>query len=211
MTYCLRAAEELRRHRVSLPLVCVHAHQRAQQRPVVLKQSLGQPNRSTNDTAELVRLSVSLARSVWRSGFRYAKAGVIMTELVPEVSLQPSVWSDVDRERRAEQWKVVDGLNLELGGGTISTLGMGGTDSSWNSELRFAPLDGQHSGRNCLGLKRVRERIWKAAYVLRREPFGTSNDSHVIRFFWTPASPLYARSSTTVRGKPTHSNNLHPH
>ncbi len=165
----------------------------------------------TNDTAELVRLSVSLARSVWRSGFRYAKAGVILTELVPEVSLQPALWSDVDRERRAELWKVVDGLNLKLGRGTISTLGMGGTESSWKLRAAFRSPRWTTQWAELPRAKASERENLESAYVSRREPFGTFNDSHILPCFWTSSSPLYARSGTTVRGKPMHSNNLHPH
>ncbi len=56
---------------------------------------------------------------------RYAKAGVILTELVPKTVQQPALWLDVDRERRAKLRKVVDGLNLCLGRGEMVPLGSG--------------------------------------------------------------------------------------
>lgn len=53
---------------------------------------------ATNATGKLlVSLAVRLARRAWRDGFRYAKAGVVLTELVPETTQQPALWSDVDR------------------------------------------------------------------------------------------------------------------
>ncbi len=39
---------------------------------------------TTSDTGEVVALSVRLSERLWRDGFRYAKCGVIITELLPE-------------------------------------------------------------------------------------------------------------------------------
>lgn len=86
---------------------------------------------ATNDTGELVSLAVRLAKRSWRDGYRYAKAGVLLTELVPETTQQAALWSDMDRERRAKLWKVVDGLNLSLGRGTVAPLGSGLKEPAW--------------------------------------------------------------------------------
>ena len=92
VTYCSRAAEKLRRHRVIACHLSVFMHTSAHNNdPWYSNGASGSLVEATNDTAELVRLSVSLARSVWRSGFRYAKAGVILTELGTRIFLAAGV------------------------------------------------------------------------------------------------------------------------
>jgi len=85
------------------------------------------------------RYKAQLAERVWHEGYRYAKAGVILGELVPETTQQPVLWSDVDRERRAKLWKVVDGLNLNmsLGRGMVALLGAGLKDPAWKLQTSF--------------------------------------------------------------------------
>ncbi len=41
-------------------------------------------------------------KRAWPNGLRYAKVGVILTELLPEAVSQPALWAEVDRERRAK-------------------------------------------------------------------------------------------------------------
>lgn len=38
---------------------------------------------ATNDTLALARAATSSARRVWRSGYRYSKAGLVTVDLVP--------------------------------------------------------------------------------------------------------------------------------
>ena len=138
VTYASRAAEKLRRHGVIACHLSVFMHTSPHNGdPWYSNGASGSLVEATNDTGELVSLAVALASSVWRSGFRYVKAGVILTELVPETSRQPALWPAVDRERRAQLWKVVDGLNLKLGRGTVAPLGSGLQDAGWKLRSSF--------------------------------------------------------------------------
>lgn len=138
VAYASRAAEKLRRHRVVACHFSVFMHTSAHNTdPWYSNGGSGSLVEATSDTGELVSLAVSLAASVWRSGYRYAKAGVILTELVPESSHQPGLWSSIDRERRAEMWKVIDALNLKLGRGIVTTAGAGQQDASWKLRAAF--------------------------------------------------------------------------
>lgn len=116
VSYAARAAEKLRRHKVIATHLSVFMHTSAHNNdPWYTNGASGTFLEATSDTGELVSLAVRLGERAWRDGFRFAKAGVILTELLPEAVSQPALWAEVDRERRAKLWKVVDGLNLSLG------------------------------------------------------------------------------------------------
>lgn len=75
---------------------------------------------------------------MWRDGFRYGKAGLVISELLPETVQQPALWSEmseIDMEKRARLWKVVDGLNANLERDTIRILSQGPIAASWSSGL----------------------------------------------------------------------------
>ena len=132
VSYSSRAAEKLRRHHVAACHLSVFMHTSAHNAdPWYSNAASGSLAEASNDTGELVSLAVRLATGIWRSGFRYAKAGIILSELIPETSRQPSLWPAIDRQRRAQLWKVVDELNLTLGHGTVCTLGSGLENASW--------------------------------------------------------------------------------
>ncbi|WP_419805711.1 DUF4113 domain-containing protein [Terriglobus sp.] len=80
----------------------------------------------------MVALAVRLGERLFRDGFRYAKCGVMITELLPETVQQPALWSELDRERRERVWKTVDRLNATLGRGTVRVLSAGPKDAAWN-------------------------------------------------------------------------------
>ena len=86
---------------------------------------------ATSDTGEVVALAVRLGERIWRDGFRFAKAGVIISELMPEHMQQPALWGDMDREKRAKLWKVVDSLNADLGKDTVRILSSGPVAAAW--------------------------------------------------------------------------------
>jgi hypothetical protein len=57
-----------------------------------------------NDSGEVV----GLGERLWREEFRYSKAGVMITELLPESISQPALWTELDRDKRERAWKAMD-------------------------------------------------------------------------------------------------------
>jgi DNA polymerase V len=131
-SYATRAAEKMRRHKVEAAhlLVFIQTSPFAEG-PRYSNSVSGRFMEATNDTAEVVGLALRLGARLWRDGYRYAKAGVVMTELLPETMRQPSLWSDLDREKRAKLWRVVDSLNADLGRDSVRLLSAGPTAAPW--------------------------------------------------------------------------------
>lgn len=131
-SYATRGAEKMRRHKVAAAHLYVFIHTSPYaDGPRYSNGVSGRFMEATNDTSEVVGLALRLGERIWRDGYRYAKAGVVLTELLPETFRQPSLWSDIDREKRAKLWRVVDDLNADLGRDSVRLLAAGAQAASW--------------------------------------------------------------------------------
>lgn len=83
----------------------------------------------TDSTIELIKYAEEVFRMIFREGFGYKKAGVILTNISPKSSLQNRLFDPIDRPKHEELMKVMDGLNTHYGRSTVSVAKQG-----------FAPL-----------------------------------------------------------------------
>jgi DNA polymerase V len=126
VTYAMRAGEKLREHHVAANYLTVFVHTSAfADDPWYSDTATGQFLEATNDSQEIVRLAVQLGERIWRDGFPFAKASVLLNELVGEDQMQPSFLVGGDRERQMKLWETVDEFNHKLGRGTVQVLGAG--------------------------------------------------------------------------------------
>lgn len=133
--YATRAAEKLRHHGVAAVQGHVFMH---------TNKFNGDPWRhqgsalsfleATNDTHELVSAAVRAARAAWADGFRYAKAGLVLTELVPMQDVQRSLFAGADREKRKDLMDALDSVNRRFGRGTIYPA-TAGTRRDWQTKF----------------------------------------------------------------------------
>ena len=66
----------------------------------------------TNDTMTLSALASEALRAIFRKGYSYKKAGILVTELTNDRHIQQSLFTDShDRKRRQRLMSVVDALN----------------------------------------------------------------------------------------------------
>ena len=126
--YATRAAEKLRRHGVAAVTGQVFMHTSAFNGDPWCHAgrtlSLLEP---TNDTHDLVRAATRAAEEAWRDGFRFVKAGIVLTELVPIEGVQRSLLAAIDRDRRDRLMQALDEVNRRHGRGTLypAALGVG--------------------------------------------------------------------------------------
>ena len=79
----------------------------------------------TNDVLELTCAALDLVDRMFRKGFAYKKAGIILTDLVPlrerdaEASLFAEPESDLKKERSRKLMATLDGLEKRFGKGTV--------------------------------------------------------------------------------------------
>jgi DNA polymerase V len=76
-------------------------------------QSMPSP---TASTSEVMRVARDLLRSIYRPGYRYKKAGIMLAGLVPEAEFQPGLFDPTtSKGRRLDIDKIVDEINLRFG------------------------------------------------------------------------------------------------
>src|SRR5215831_16640681 len=80
---------------------------------------------ATQDTGELIRYALRGIKQIFREGYRYQKAGVILTALVPAHQIQAHLFDHQDRERSQKLMKAIDTINTEWGSGTIGYAAVG--------------------------------------------------------------------------------------
>lgn len=137
-SYAMRAAEKMRRYKVAADNLFVFMHTNTFNRdPFYSNGASARFAATTNDTGEVVGLAVRLGERLWRDGYRYAKCGVMIAELLPEAVQQSALWSELDRERRERAWKTVDKLNATLGRGTVRILSAGPKDAAWKLRAEY--------------------------------------------------------------------------
>ncbi len=69
---------------------------------------------ATNDTLTISSMATECLRSVYRKGYRYKKAGVLVHEIVDEEAIKRSLFENQEsRERRQRLMEVLDKLNSE--------------------------------------------------------------------------------------------------
>lgn len=137
-SYATRAAEKMRRYKVAADNLFVFMHTNTfNNDPFYSNGASARFPATTNDTGEVVGLSIRIGERLWRDGFRYAKCGVMITELLPEETRQPALWGDLDRERRERAWKTMDKLNASLGRNTVRILSAGPKDGAWKLRAEY--------------------------------------------------------------------------
>jgi DNA polymerase V len=74
---------------------------------------------STDSTEELLSWALNGLEQIYRPGYRYKKAGVMLNRLAPEEQLSMRLFGDGRFERSRRVMKAVDEINARHGQGTI--------------------------------------------------------------------------------------------
>jgi len=85
----------------------------------------------TNDTRLLCRAALDGLRQIYRSGYAYQKAGVMLTEIIAATSRPRTLFDDIAAQQKsATLMDTLDRINRRMGSGTMQLLGEG-TRKSW--------------------------------------------------------------------------------
>ena len=91
---------------------------------------------ATDDTRTLISAAIRGLKHIFRPGFHYKKAGVMLTLLSDKTVRQGSLFeSSADRERSTKLMAVVDAINLEFGAETLHC-GAEGVTKHWAMRAR---------------------------------------------------------------------------
>ena len=128
IAYTARAAEKLRSQHSLAGGIQVyirtnpHRESEPQYQPAMLLP-LSDPS---DDTRLLCRAALSGLRQIYRSGYLYQKAGVMLTEIIAATARPRTLFEDVAAQQRsASLMTTLDQINHRMGSGTIQLLGEG--------------------------------------------------------------------------------------
>ncbi len=137
-TYTARAAEKMRRQRLATARLSVfvetntfkpHEPQHCASRGVELPVA-------TADTGKLAQAAARALASLYRPGFRYKKAGVMLIDLVRAVDVQGGLFDPPDTPARQRLMGVIDQVNTRYGRDTI-TFAASGRRRAWKLRSEF--------------------------------------------------------------------------
>ena len=134
--HAARAGEKLRKqHSVtSAVMVFVRTNAFRQDLPQYRNRVVVTLERPTDDSRELIHAAIQGLRQLWRKGYAYHKAGIMLLDLSPKANRQLTLTETPQTEeeaRRSERlMATVDKLNRELGRGTIQ-LGLPRVGNAW--------------------------------------------------------------------------------
>lgn len=133
VTYTTRAAEKLRRQASLAGAIQVYIRTNPfKANAPQYQQSLLVPLPTpSDDTRQLVRAALFGLRRLYRPGFAYQKAGVILSEFTPLAQRPRTLFDDSAAQARSQSvMRVMDGINHMMGANTLHLLGEG-LEKSW--------------------------------------------------------------------------------
>lgn len=76
---------------------------------------------ATADTATLITAAQAALAAIWRDGYPYRKAGVMLVDLVKASSVGTAIFERRDDSRSLSRMRALDGLNARFGLDAITT------------------------------------------------------------------------------------------
>lgn len=118
--YAARAGEKLRRHGLQAAAMQVFMHtNRFNNDPSYANQSTFAVE-PTSDSMALIKSAVRAAEKMWRDGFRYQKAGIVLLDLYQSAELPVAdMFATRDPERSKALMAALDAVNLRFGRDTV--------------------------------------------------------------------------------------------
>jgi DNA polymerase V len=131
-SYVARAAEKMRRQNLATAHLCVFVETN-RFKPTDPQYNVSRAIRlpvASADTGTLAKAASRVIRAIYKSGFRYKKAGVMLLDLAPADRVQGDLWTSPDTPRSKSLMKALDSLNEYYGRGTL-TYASAGRQQAW--------------------------------------------------------------------------------
>jgi DNA polymerase V len=144
--YASRCAEKLRKQKscAGTLMVFLHTNQFREDLQQYARNIVIHLPVPTNSTLELVHFSKEGLKRIYKKGYAYKKAGIIVSNFVPESEVQQNMFDTTDRKKHASLMKAVDKLNKDYGKETVRIASQGFTQS-W--KLRQEKLSSRYTTR----------------------------------------------------------------
>ena len=92
----------------------------------------------TNDSIELVKQSLIGLKCIYKKGYQYQKAGIILSELKSSDDYKENLFSTfVNEEKRKKLMKAIDYTNNKYGRNSLS-IAQAGLKKKWNIKKQYS-------------------------------------------------------------------------
>ena len=141
MNHTASCAEKLRRQHSCASALQVFIHTNPfRERDKQYYRSITIPLlRPSNSTPELLFYAGKALDAIFRQGFNYKKAGVLVLDLVPSAQAQGSLFDKMDRGRAAKLMKVMDATNALYGRNVVRYASQGNGERWQLRQARKSP------------------------------------------------------------------------
>ncbi|EAT16333.1 translesion error-prone DNA polymerase V subunit UmuC [Desulfuromonas acetoxidans] len=116
--FSARAAEKLRHNQQAARLINVSIRTSAYcaAEPCYANSASGMLQQHTSDSRQIVAKATQLLEGLWKEGYRYAKAGVMLSDLCLENNIQPGLFDDVNQKNKSKAlMQAMDHINEQCG------------------------------------------------------------------------------------------------
>ena len=130
--YASLCAEKLRAQRscaCSL-MVFIHTNNFREDLPQYFRNCVINLPVPTSSSIEICHYAVEALEKIFRKGYAYKKAGVIITEIVSDEGIQTNLFDKIDRDKHNRLMKVIDNLNSGFSKNVLN-LASQGTNKYW--------------------------------------------------------------------------------
>lgn len=133
--YTSRVAEKLRREQLAATVltVCLTTNEFKEGPQYSNALTLTLPI-VTDSTADLIRCALQGIRAIYRDEYRYKKAGVMLTGLVPASQTQADLFDNQDRGKSKRLMSALDAVNDRWGAGTLR-FASNGISNAWKTQF----------------------------------------------------------------------------
>jgi len=131
--YATRATEKLRKEQqqAKVMTVFIRTSPFKDNEPQYSNSASGELLIPSCDTRDFIELASHLLKRIWKDGFRYAKAGVMLSDFYDPGMFQPGLFDDVSTRSNSQQlMSVLDTIN-QSGAGKVFFAGQG-TKKDWS-------------------------------------------------------------------------------
>jgi len=134
-----RAAEKLRQERQQAKVLTVYIRTSPfkENAPQYSNSASGELLLPSDDTRDFIELANKLLMRIWKDGFQYAKAGVVLSDFYDRGMCQPGLFDDVSRSANSRQlMSVLDSIN-QSGTGKVFFAGQGLAQKGWGMKREY--------------------------------------------------------------------------
>lgn len=144
-TYASRAAEKARRYNLVASAIQVFMRTNEFNKDPYYANHMTFPIEPTADSFAIIGTAVRMAESLWRDGYRYAKAGVIFVDLARVEDLPEMMFPSRDGAQSAKLMSALDAVNAKFGRDALRPGGLAKRSGEWS--MRRANLSPAYTTR----------------------------------------------------------------